>query len=94
LLIYSSKNKNLIENNTINEKLYRRRFMSVTVLQKIALIVTIIGAINWGLIGLFDFDLVAWLFGGETSLLSRTIYTLVGITGLINIGLLVAPTED
>jgi uncharacterized protein len=66
--------------------------MSVTVLQKIALIVTIIGAINWGLIGLFDFDLVAWLFG--SGLLTRTIYTLVGVTGLINIGLLVAPTED
>ena len=68
--------------------------MSVTLMQKIALIVTIIGAINWGLIGLFQFDLVAWLFGGVDSLLSRTVYTLVGITGLINIGLLVAPTED
>lgn len=68
-------------------------FMGVTILQKIALVVTIIGAINWGLIGLFDFNLVAWIFGGGT-LLSRTIYTLVGITGLINIGLLVAPTED
>jgi len=73
--------------------------MSVTILQKIALIVTIIGAINWGLIGLFDFNLVAWIFGAGTegaadSILSRTIYTLVGITGLINIGLLVAPTED
>ncbi len=68
--------------------------MSVTILQKIALVVTIIGAINWGLIGLFDFNLVAWLFNGSDSLLSRTIYTLVGITGLINIGLLLAPTED
>ncbi|QVK17266.1 DUF378 domain-containing protein [Mycoplasmatota bacterium] len=68
--------------------------MSVTILQKIALIVTIIGAINWGLIGLFEFDLVAWLFNGQGSILSRTIYTLVGITGLINLGLLFAPTED
>ncbi|MDF2700435.1 MAG: hypothetical protein K0Q49_1993 [Haloplasmataceae bacterium] len=66
--------------------------MSVTIMQKIALIVTIIGAINWGLIGLFDFNLVEWLFG--SGLLARTVYTLVGITGLINIGLLVAPTED
>jgi len=56
-------------------------------LQKACLVVTIIGAINWGLIGLLDFDLVAYLFG-EMSMLSRTIYTLVGITGLINIGLL------
>jgi len=67
--------------------------MSVTILQKIALVITIIGAINWGLIGLFDFNLVAWIFGEDT-LLSDTIYTLVGITGLINIGLLLAPTED
>ena len=56
-------------------------------LQKACLVVTITGAINWGLIGLLDFDLVAYLFG-EMSMLSRTIYTLVGITGLINIGLL------
>jgi uncharacterized membrane protein YuzA (DUF378 family) len=56
-------------------------------LQKACLVVTIIGAINWGLIGLLDFDLVAYLFG-EMSMLSRTIYTLVGITGLVNIGLL------
>ncbi len=67
--------------------------MGVTILQKIALVVTIIGAINWGLIGLFDFNLVAWIFGEET-MLSRTIYTLVGITGLVNIGLLAAPTEE
>lgn len=67
--------------------------MSVSVMQKIALVVTIIGAINWGLIGLFDFNLVAAIFGDE-SLLTRTIYTLVGITGLINIGLILAPTED
>ena len=56
-------------------------------LQKIALVVTIIGAVNWGLIGLLDFDLVAFLFG-EASMLSRVVYTLVGITGLINIGIL------
>lgn len=56
-------------------------------LQKICLVFTIIGAIVWGLIGLFDFNLVAYIFG-ETSILSRIIYTIVGITGLINIGLL------
>ncbi len=56
-------------------------------LQKICLVVTIIGAINWGLIGLFDFNLVASLFGSG-SMLSRIVYSLVGITGLINIGLL------
>ena len=56
-------------------------------LQKICLVVTIIGAINWGLIGLFDFNLVATLFGSG-SMFSKIIYSLVGITGLINIGLL------
>ncbi len=56
-------------------------------IQKIALVFTIIGAINWGLIGLFDVDLVAMLFG-EMSMLSRIVYTIVGITGIINIGIL------
>ena len=50
-------------------------------LQKILLVITIIGAVNWGLIGLLDFDLVAMLF-------SRVVYTLVGICGLVNIGIL------
>ena len=46
-----------------------------------ALIITIIGAVNWGLIGLFKFDLVAFIFG-DMSLLSRIIYVLVGLSGL------------
>ena len=59
-------------------------------LQKVALTLTIIGAINWGLVGLFDFNLVAAIFGSvDTSIMSRIIYTLVGIAGIINIGLLV-----
>ena len=58
-------------------------------LQKVALVVTIIGAVNWGLVGLFDIDLVALLFG-DGSFLSRTVYTLVFITVLINIGILMA----
>ena len=57
-------------------------------LQKIALVFTIIGAIVWGLVGLFDFNLVSFIFGAE-SILSRIVYTIVGICGLINIGLLV-----
>ena len=56
-------------------------------LQKIALVFTIIGAINWGLIGLFDVNLVDLLFG-EGSILSRIVYIIVGLTGLINIGIL------
>ena len=48
----------------------------------IALILSIIGSLNWGLVGLFKFDLVAWIFGGQSSLLSRIIYGLVGLAGL------------
>ncbi len=48
----------------------------------IALILAIIGGINWGLIGIFQFDLVAWIFGGQDAILSRIIYTLVGIAAL------------
>lgn len=61
-------------------------------LQKVALVFTIIGAIVWGLIGLFDFNLVEFIFGDD-SILSRIIYTIVGICGLINIGLLVQRIE-
>jgi len=57
-------------------------------IDKIALILTIIGAFNWGLIGLFQFDLVAWIFGGQTALLSRIIYGWVGLAGLWCITLL------
>lgn len=56
-------------------------------IQKIALAITIIGALNWGLIALFDLDLVATLFG-EMTILTRIVYGLVGICGLINIGIL------
>ena len=63
------------------------------ILQKVALAFTIIGAINWGLIGLLDFNLVSAIFGVDT-ILSRIIYTLVGVAGLINIGLLVAPLDE
>ena len=55
-------------------------------LQKTALAFNVIGAINWGLIGLLDLDLVALLFG-EMSMLSRIVYSLVGICGIINIGI-------
>ena len=53
-------------------------------LQKIALVFTIIGAINWGLIGFFDFNLVTALFG-DGSMLTRIVYMIVGIAGIINI---------
>ena len=57
-------------------------------LDRIALILLIIGGLNWGSIGIFQFDLVAYLFGGQGALVSRIIYTLVGAAGLWCISLL------
>ena len=56
-------------------------------LQRIALVLTIIGALNWGLIGFFEFNLVTSLFGDNNSVISRIIYSLIAIAGVINIGL-------
>lgn len=58
------------------------------IVNRIALILTIIGGVNWGLIGIFKFDLVAWIFSGQDSVVSRIIYTLVGIAALWCISLL------
>lgn len=54
----------------------------------IAQILSIVGCLNWGLVGIFQFDLVAWLFGGVDSLFSRLVYTLVALAGLWCITLL------
>ncbi len=51
-------------------------------LDKIALLLVIIGAINWGSIGIFSFDIVAWICGGQTAIISRIIYTLVALAGI------------
>ena len=58
------------------------------IIDRIALILTIIGGINWGSIGLFRFDIVAWICGGQTATVSRVIYTLVGLAALWCISLL------
>ena len=58
------------------------------IIDKIALILTVIGALNWGSIGIFNFDLVAWLCGGSMSLLSRIVYTVVALAGIWCITLL------
>lgn len=57
-------------------------------MDRIALILAIIGGLNWGSVGLFRFDVVAYLFGGQTSTLSRVIYTLVGLAAIWCISLL------
>ncbi|MBR2422400.1 MAG: DUF378 domain-containing protein [Oscillospiraceae bacterium] len=48
----------------------------------VALLISIVGCLNWGLVGLLGFDLVAWLFGGSGSLFSRLVYTVVALAGL------------
>ncbi len=61
-------------------------FMSV--IDRIALALTVIGGINWGLVGIFKFDLVAWICGGQASVIARIIYVLVGVCALWCIALL------
>ena len=63
-------------------------------LDKIALILTIIGGVNWGLIGIFQFDLVAWIFGGQNAIVSRIIYTLVALAAVWCISLLFSSRVD
>ena len=57
-------------------------------LDKLALLLVIIGALNWGSIGIFQFDIVAWIFGGQAAVVSRIIYTLVALAGIWCISLL------
>ncbi len=63
-------------------------------LDRLALILTIVGALNWGSIGLFQFDIVAWICGGQDAVVSRIIYTLVAIAGVWCISLLFRAREN
>lgn len=60
----------------------------MSIINRIALILNIIGGINWGLIGLFQFDLVAWICGGQDSIFARIIYSIVGLAAIWCISLL------
>ncbi len=60
----------------------------MTLIDRIALILVVIGALNWGAIGLFSFDLVAWISGGAGTLLARIIYTIVALAGVWCISLI------
>ncbi len=62
-------------------------------LDKLALILVIIGAINWGAIGLFQFDIVGWIFGGQSAIVSRIIFTIVALAGIWCISLLFRENE-
>ena len=60
----------------------------MTVIERIALILVVVGALNWGGIGLFSFDTVAWICGGAGTLLARIIYTVVALAGIWCISLI------
>ncbi|PIC99387.1 MULTISPECIES: DUF378 domain-containing protein [unclassified Sporosarcina] len=66
----------------------------MSVFMRIALTLVIIGALNWGLIGFFNFDLVASVFGGQDTILAKIVYAIVGLSGLAAIGLLVRSNEE
>jgi len=62
-------------------------------MNRISLVLIIIGALNWGSVGIFQFDIVAWLFGGAGSLISRIVYTVVALAGIWCISLLFRDSE-
>ncbi len=64
------------------------------ILDRISLIMVIIGSLNWGSVGLFKFDIVSWICGGQDAVLARVIYTLVGLAGLWCISLLFRSRES
>ena len=68
--------------------------VSEMIINKIALIISIIGSLNWGLVGLFKFDLVAWIFGGSDALLARIIYTVIALAGIWCISFLFRRDRD
>lgn len=63
-------------------------------MDRIALILSIVGALNWGSIGLFKFDVVAWIFGGQATLGSRLVYTLIALAGVWCISLLFRERDE
>lgn len=86
-----SKDKNIeiiMKNKRAAVRAFEMRIGGYIMLDRIALILTIIGALNWGSIGLFRFDIVAWIFGGQDALVSRIVYTVVALAGIWCISLL------
>ena len=64
------------------------------ILNKIALILIIVGALNWGLVGLFAFDLVAWITGGATTVLARIIYIVIALSGVWCVSMLFMDDDE
>ncbi len=81
-------------------KIFRGEFagmkgvLEMAIMNKIALIIVIIGALNWGSIGLFGFDAVAWISGGAMTVLARIIYTVVALAGIWCIALLFTKDDE
>ena len=72
----------------------RKARLHFMIIDRIALILTVIGALNWGSIGIFNFDLVAWLCGGPMSVVSRIVYTIVALAGVWCITLIFRARES
>ena len=70
------------------QNIAEERMVIIMIMDRIALILTIIGALNWGSIGIFSFDVVAWICGGQTATVARIIYKLVGLAGIWCISIL------
>lgn len=66
----------------------------MSILDKIAVLLVTVGALNWGSVGLFGFDFVSWIFGGSATLLARIVFSLVGLAGLWTATLLFRPMRD
>ena len=64
------------------------------IVNKIALVLAILGALNWGLVGLFSFDLVAWITGGAATIIARIIYVLIALAGIWCISMLFMNDEE
>ena len=64
------------------------------IIDRLALILTVVGALNWGSIGLFNFDIVAWICGGPMSVVSRIVYTIVALAGIWCITLLFRERDE
>ena len=62
--------------------------MLESIIDKICLLLIVVGAVNWGLVGIFQFDLVAWLFGGTAAIISRILYTVISLAGIWCVSLL------
>ena len=85
--MYFSAKPDILSPNTVRKEGKR-------MLDRIATILVIIGALNWGGVGLFRFDLVSWIFGGQDSLWARIIYTVVALAGVWCITLLFRPRVE